>query len=91
MFRNIYKKLRKGAILSEYSEYDQGQSKYLLPEQFVGITVDCRNARLIELVGQAIDKWASEYHLENIPKNIVYEQALDALRIMERGTSNMIK
>lgn len=91
MFRNKSKNLKKNAILPEYSKYDQGQSEYLLPERFVGITVDCRNARLIELVGQAIDKWASEYHLENIPKNIVYEQALDTLRIMELGTSGMIK
>ena len=91
MFRNIYKKLKKEAISPGYLEYDKGQSEYLLPDRFVRFTVDCQNARLIELVGNAIDKWASEYHLENIPKNIVYEQALDALRIMERGTSNMIK
>ncbi len=46
---------------------------------------DSKMARLMELIGGAIEDWAAEYHMENLPKKIVFEQALDAMRIMERA------
>lgn len=44
---------------------------------------DSKMARLMELIGGAIEDWAAEYHLENLPKKVVFKQALDAMRIME--------
>ena len=40
-------------------------------------------ARLMELIGCAIDDWTIEFHLENLPKEIVFEQVLDAMRAIE--------
>ena len=40
-------------------------------------------ARLMELIGCAIENWAAEYHLENLPKKVVFEQVLDAMRAIE--------
>jgi hypothetical protein len=31
---------------------------------------------LIHLMVQAIDQWAVRYHMENLPKDVVFEQAL---------------
>ena len=45
-------------------------------------------ARLMELIGFAIDSWAKEYHLENMPKKIIFEQAFDAMNAIERTINN---
>lgn len=47
------------------------------------IHVDSKMARLMELIGSAIEVWATEYQLENLPKKIIFEQALDAMRAIE--------
>lgn len=44
---------------------------------------DNKTARLMQLVGNAIEEWAEEFHLEKMPKKIIFEQALDALQVME--------
>lgn len=44
---------------------------------------DNKTARLMELIGAAIDNWAVEFHLENLPKRIIFEQAYDAMRAVE--------
>lgn len=44
---------------------------------------DIKSARLMQLVGNAIEEWAEEFHLEKMPKKIIFEQALDALQVME--------
>ena len=44
---------------------------------------DSKMARLMDLIGDAIEGWAVEYHLENMPKKIIFEQALDAMRAIE--------
>lgn len=31
---------------------------------------------LMVLIGKAIDEWAVHYHMENLPKHILFEQAL---------------
>lgn len=31
---------------------------------------------LMALIGQAIDEWANQYHMQNLPNHIVFEQAL---------------
>lgn len=45
---------------------------------------DSKMVRLMELIGCAIEDWAKEYHLENLPKKIIFEQALDAMRAIEQ-------
>lgn len=49
---------------------------------------DSKTARLMELIGYAIDTWALEYHLENLPKKIVFEQALDVMQIIETNMNS---
>lgn len=44
---------------------------------------ESKTARLMALIGEAIQKWAEEYHMESMPKSIVFGQALDAMRAME--------
>jgi len=52
---------------------------------------DGKTARLMALVGQAIETWAAEYHLENMPKKIVFQQAFDAMRTIELLSENSPK
>lgn len=44
---------------------------------------DNKTARLMELIGSAIEEWQTEFHLESLPKGIVFQQALDAMQAME--------
>ncbi len=55
---------------------------YEMPPQFIN-HFDNKMARLMELIGSAIEEWAVEYHLENLPKKFVFEQAFDAMRAIE--------
>jgi hypothetical protein len=48
------------------------------------IHLDSKMGRLMELMGSAIEMWAKEYHLENMPKRVIFEQALDAMHIVEQ-------
>ena len=50
--------------------------------------IDNKTARLMQLIGSAIDKWAAEYHMENLPKKIIFEQAFDAMRVFEYSMNN---
>lgn len=47
------------------------------------ILTDKKMVRLIELISFAIEDWAKEYRLENLPKKIIFEQALDAMKALE--------
>lgn len=49
---------------------------------------DDKTARLMQLISFAIEEWAKEYHLENMPKKIIFEQALDAMRAIEITWNN---
>lgn len=49
---------------------------------------DIKIVRLMELIGCAIEEWAIEYHLEKLPKKILFEQALDAMRAIEISMDN---
>lgn len=51
--------------------------------------LDGKMYRLMELIGGAIENWAAEYNLENLPKRIIFEQALDAMRAIEIVMNNM--
>lgn len=49
---------------------------------------NCKMNRLMELVGIAIETWAKEYHMENLPKRILFEQALDAMQTIELAVNS---
>ena len=51
--------------------------------------IDNKTARLMQLIGSAIDEWAREYHMENLPKKIIFEQAFDAMRVFEYSMKSM--
>lgn len=50
--------------------------------------IDSKMARLMELIGWAIYEWSLEYHLENLPKKIIFEQVFDALHAIELNFSS---
>ena len=39
---------------------------------------------LMQLIGSAIEEWSKIYHLENLPKEIIFQQALAALNAMNK-------
>lgn len=39
---------------------------------------------LMQLIGSAIEEWSRIYHLENLPKEIIFQQALAALNAMNK-------
>lgn len=41
--------------------------------------VDNKTARLMTLIGEAVEKWSMEYGLENLPKKIIWGQVFDAM------------
>lgn len=45
--------------------------------------VNTKMGRLIELIGYAIEEWAFEYNLENLPPKIILEQVLDVMHVIE--------
>ncbi len=84
MFR-LFKRKKNGTVSAElpicgYSDVGSDSCETLCPPSDFS---DSKMARLMELIGGAIEDWATEYHLENLPKKIVLEQALDAMEIMK--------
>ncbi len=51
---------------------------------------DAKLVRLMELIGNAIDEWALEYDLGNIPRKIIFEQALDAMKVIDFSLNNKL-
>lgn len=47
------------------------------------IEADEKTQRLMELIENALDVWAKEYHLERVPKRIIFEQAIDIMHVIE--------
>ena len=39
---------------------------------------------LTTLIGNAIDEWAAHYHMEDLPKHILFEQALAIMNSINR-------
>ena len=42
-----------------------------------------KTARLMTLIGKAIETWAKEYNMERLPRDIIFTQAMDAMKAME--------
>lgn len=81
MFR-FFRHKKKEMMPTELPTCNYSDSAYETSTQSVN-HIDSKMARLMELIGCAIKEWAVEYHLENLPKRIVFEQALDAMRAIE--------
>lgn len=84
MFRFLMHKKRKKVltepIISNYK--DTNNIVYESATQPIN-NLDNKMNRLIELIGIAIEEWSKEYNLEKLPKKVLFEQVLDAMRIME--------
>lgn len=52
------------------------------------IISDEKMVKLMKLISCAIEEWAKEYQLENLPKKIIFEQALDAMLFIEASMNN---
>lgn len=84
MFRR-FKRKKKEKVSMELPVRNYGRqsnSAYAVQREPV-IHVDSKMARLMELIGRAMEEWAAEYHMENLPKRIIFEQALDAMHTIE--------
>lgn len=93
MFR-LFRRRKKEMVSMELPvhNYDNmNNQNYQRPVQPVSRPTnqpDSKMARLMELIGHAIDDWAVEYHMENLPKKIVFDQAFDAMRAIETMMNN---
>lgn len=88
MFR-LLKRKKKEMVSMELPIHNIRNNSYSYETQAETIShPDSKMARLMELIGCAIENWAAEYHLENLPKKIVFEQALDAMRAIELAINN---
>lgn len=74
------KKVLTEPIISNYK--DTNNIVYESATQPIN-NLDNKMNRLIELIGIAIEEWSKEYNLEKLPKKVLFEQVLDAMRIME--------
>lgn len=83
--RKKKKKLSNKSSVCNYS--DMKNSDYVSKSQFIN-NFDDKIVRLMELINYAIDAWTVEYHLENLPKKIIFEQALDVMQIIETSMNN---
>ena len=86
MFR-LLKRKRKEMVsiklpIHNYSDIKKNTYTYETQAETISHP-DSKMARLMELIGCAIENWAAEYHLENLPKKVVFEQVLDAMRAIE--------
>ena len=92
MFR-LYRRKRKGKVLIEppmqihRTAINNNHQASTQPKNHN----DRKTVRLMELIGCAIEDWATEFHLENLPKRIVFEQVLDAMRTIELAINNKEK
>ena len=59
------------------------QSKTIQAVNHINTPVDNKTARLMELVNQAIEEWAAEYNLQNLPRRIVFQQVHDVMHVIE--------
>lgn len=41
------------------------------------------SADLMRLIGKALDEWAEMYHMQNLPKRIIFQQALSILNTVD--------
>lgn len=76
---NLYKIPIRPSI---YNYKDENNSVYDTSTQTIN-NLDSKMNRLMELIGIAIETWAKENHMEKLPKKILFEQALDAMRSIE--------
>lgn len=80
-------KLLKFLKLSKHKNDKENNISYEETTQYMNFPDD-RIARLMELIGYAIEEWAKEYNMENLPKKIIFEQVLDAMHTLEIAINN---
>lgn len=68
----------------EMSEFDEnvGQSLSNVQTEMSPEESDKMTQDLMRLVGAAIDEWAELYGMKNLPKKIIFQQALTILNAM---------
>lgn len=84
----LFKRKRKKKISMELPVHKYNELNNYHGPTKTAIQSDNKMARLMELIGHAMEEWAVEYNLENMPKKIIFEQALDAMRAIELTINN---
>ena len=69
----------------EMSEFDEnaGKSTSSVQPEMSPAESDKMAQDLMRLVGAAIDEWAELYGMKNLPKKIIFQQALTILNAMD--------
>ncbi|HBD41212.1 MAG TPA: hypothetical protein DC035_06015 [Lachnospiraceae bacterium] len=69
----------------EMSEFDEnaGKSTSSVQTEMSPAESDKMAQDLMRLVGAAIDEWAELYGMKNLPKKIIFQQALTILNAMD--------
>lgn len=85
MFR-LFRYKKKETMPMEFPVHNYSDISNINYEQLVRPieSSDSKITRLMELIGCAIEDWAVEYHMENLPKDIVFQQAFDAMQSIEQ-------
>ena len=79
---NHMRRKEERAINREHDKHSIDENLYV-SDVCPNRPMDNKMARLLELFGYAIDVWKKEFHLENLPKEIVFEQVFDVMQILE--------
>lgn len=80
----IFKRKKKNSISAKHTNDNTAfNAEHQISAQPFDIQYDDKMKRLMELISKAMDDWAKEYNLENMPKMIIFQQALDAMRAIE--------
>lgn len=86
MIKKLFRRKNKNDILN------MELPKYNFNSQQETLTAECqqpivpkneRIERLVTLIEQALNQWSVEYHMEKVPKRIIFEQALDVMRALD--------
>lgn len=56
----------------------QGYESHIITEK------DDMSKDLMVMVGNAIEQWSKKYHMENVPKKIIFKQALTIMNGLEQ-------
>lgn len=67
---------------SRFNNFDQ--ETYQDSKEHTIIEKDDMTMDLMKMVGGAIEQWSKKYHMENLPKKIIFKQALTIMNGMEQ-------
>lgn len=81
---NIKVKLEASLVTPTKNENLDCQDAYQVDEAHIISETDDMSKDLMVMVGNAIEQWSRKYHMENVPKKILFKQALTIMNGLEQ-------